>query len=161
MLCKENLQIWGWVLVRISLQGYWKLFMGSTWTIYVTTLFPFIESLSCRTLWKGNKVEFLNVKMGICHLNKLWIMIWERQLSVLWLGLGVANQQKTTTLRSNQLKLETIWGVTTPPNCSKTLKIYRASMILLHELHHSSMCCTKVMPLLSQHYETLLYMNPY
>ena len=28
--------------------------------MYVTTHFPFIVSLSCRTLWKLNKVEFLN-----------------------------------------------------------------------------------------------------
>ena len=30
--------------------------------MYETTLLPFIESLSCRTLWKPKKVEYSNLK---------------------------------------------------------------------------------------------------
>ena len=61
-----------WVLsvwsVRLS---YWEMkwrgeiterYFYQTLSIYVTTLFPFIESLSCRTLRKLYKVEYLNIK---------------------------------------------------------------------------------------------------
>ena len=35
--------------------------------IYVTTLFPFIESFSCRSLWTRSKVELLNIKSYSKH----------------------------------------------------------------------------------------------
>ena len=47
-------------------------------TLYVTTLFPFIESLLCRTLWKHYKVEFLNTKK--LKAQSMWRMLFHKTL---------------------------------------------------------------------------------